>query len=469
MNAPRIHRFAVAATLAATLLSPPVARGWVRQNLRDQAGFSNHNLIQPTGRLRLSIERDMQIGAIRAAMDAINRSPGSAARIEEADGFDFPQGVASRGGFEIDGVNRVYSFHDDDPSFQAVALTAVFFEPTTGRILESDTAVNEAEYTLSTATPDDPNAVLGTHVVDLQEVVTHELLHAFGFDHSPIVGAFDPATGLEVSGWRSGDWTNQATMFPIATGTTSGRTLSEDDVAALATVYPDAKTQVNTIAGHVIDGATGRGLKGVHVVAVREEAPGLPVVGTISGTGETSDAGAFELSGLEPGSYYVRIEPLAGTSNPFTERSTQYRGFATSFEPEFYSGARESLVDVAIAASDAVAVTVGAGSRPAPIAIITNATPPPPVADVATFKDGKLVVRGDNFLTTAVAIEIDGRRIAGLAFPKKRIKPNGMATKCTSKGADVAEALAASSAPTLVVVETATGHRSQPIPVKLAP
>jgi hypothetical protein len=457
------------------LVGATSTRAWVRQNLRDQPGFSNHDLFLPSGRLRVSIERDgsataddgSDLEAIRAAMRSFEEAPGSLVHIDEAEPFDFPPDVESRDGFTLDGVNRLYFFQADDPAFHAVALTAVFFEPTTGRILESDTAVNEADYVFSTRTTTDPNEQLGAAVLDLQEVITHEFFHSFGFDHSAVAGRFDPTTGLQVAGWYTGDWSNQATLFPIASGTISGRTLQPDDVAALASVYPDGSSATGKIAGRVVDGATGQGLKGAHVVAVRAEAPDVPVVGTITGTGETGDPGAFMLSGLPPDSYFVRIEPLAGTSNPFTERSTQYRGFVTAFTPEFYSGARESLLDAPIAPDDAAEIVVARGEQGPPITVITNSVPPPPVANAATFRGGKLIVSGGNFVTAATAFEIDGRLVTSMSFPKKKVKANGIATKFTSKDPGLADVLATSASPTLVVVETATGRRSLPVPIRI--
>src|SRR5262249_13790028 len=155
---------------------------------------------------------------------------------------------------------------------------------------------------------------LGTATADLQEVVTHEMMHALGFDHSAVAGRFDPETGREVSGFTSHDYSLHSSIFPIASQTIQGRTLGEDDMAGLRAVYGRG---TGTISGRVVDGATGRGIKGAHVVAVRPEATDVPVVATITGTGEATSSGEFVLSGLAPGSYFLRIEPLGGGTNPF--------------------------------------------------------------------------------------------------------------------------------------------------------
>jgi hypothetical protein len=96
--------------------------------------------------------------------------------------------------------------------------------------------------------------------------------------------------------------------------------------------------------------------------------PTLPLVGRLAGVypGDTA-TGAYKLAGLPPGDYFVRIEPLDGTSNSFTDPE-----FDTTFPPEFYSGAAESESDADINMSDAVMVTVTAGMDTSGINIITN-------------------------------------------------------------------------------------------------
>ena len=91
-----------------------------------------------------------------------------------------------------------------------LAKTTVTFDGDTGEILDADIEVNHAynEFTVSESDV----------VFDLQSVLTHEIGHFIGLDHT-----FDP----------------DATMFAgYEEGSTSLRTLEPDDVAAVCAVYP---------------------------------------------------------------------------------------------------------------------------------------------------------------------------------------------------------------------------------------
>jgi MYXO-CTERM domain-containing protein len=94
-----------------------------------------------------------------------------------------------------------------------LAKTTVTFDPDTGEIFDADIEINHAynEFTIG------DDAI----VYDLQSVVTHEIGHMIGLDHTP-----------EVS----------ATMFAgYEPGTIEIRTLDVDDVDALCTVYPPGR------------------------------------------------------------------------------------------------------------------------------------------------------------------------------------------------------------------------------------
>jgi hypothetical protein len=95
-----------------------------------------------------------------------------------------------------------------------LAKTTVTFDAKTGEILDADIELNHAynELTVSDTTV----------VFDLQSVLTHEIGHFIGLDHSP-----DP----------------DATMFAgYDEGSTNLRTLEADDVAAACAVYPPTRS-----------------------------------------------------------------------------------------------------------------------------------------------------------------------------------------------------------------------------------
>lgn len=102
---------------------------------------------------------------------------------------------------------------DDDRSI--IALTTVTHHNETGSIYDADIELNTATYPFGIVSRD------GSHVVDFQNTLTHELGHVFGLAHSDIP---------------------DATMAPYSgLGDTSLSSLSQDDLDAIATIYPPKK------------------------------------------------------------------------------------------------------------------------------------------------------------------------------------------------------------------------------------
>ena len=383
---------------------------WTRSNYSERNGSADRDLRVPSGRLAFRIEErgsfeitdGSDIDAIRAAFQQISAVPTSLASVDDGGRFSLPASVAARDGLKLDGSNSVYFFRTQDPAFPAIAVTTVFYDANTGDIKEADIAINEADYDYSTIEPDSPNEPLDPYTFDIQEIVTHECMHALGFGHSAVIGRFDPRTGCQVSGWNTGDFSLHSTMFPFASGTIAGRTLTTDDVAALTAVYPNG-TPAGSISGRIVRGDSGQPVKGAHVVAVRVDDPETPFVAAISGIAEGAAPGDFTIDGIPPGEYYVRIEPLVGTTNPFTQQMTAFTNFDTGFVPEFYSGELETFWDKSIDLEGASPIRVEAGSRVTDVVFVTNVPPATPVVTKAIFRGGKLKVSGDNFLTGAMA------------------------------------------------------------------
>jgi Matrixin len=113
------------------------------------------------------------------------------------------------------GNQHVIIFHDDTWPHEGdanttLALTTMTFDPDTGEIYDADMELNSF---------DNDFTVTNTGVqFDLQSIVTHETGHFLGLAHSADMNAV---------------------MWPeYVAGTTTLRTLSPDDVAAICTVYP---------------------------------------------------------------------------------------------------------------------------------------------------------------------------------------------------------------------------------------
>lgn len=232
-----------------------------------------------------------------------------------------------------DGMNSI-CFNQNDPGFTTgvLAFTRVVsadlvgeqLSPTTapstfvGQILDADVLLLPANANVTFATPSalpaNPNAY------DLESIVTHELGHSFGFNHSGV--------------WR-------AMMFPFApppgqwTGTrptaqSPDAMLSDDDRTGLRVLYPDLSDSVHvgTISGRVLPAnpavlpASPAGVTGIfpaQVVAV-DNATGAIAAAVLagwscSGPGPAQFDGTFSLQQLEVGtsqSYRIYAEPLDG-------------------------------------------------------------------------------------------------------------------------------------------------------------
>lgn len=196
-----------------------------------------------------------------------------------------------------------------------------------GQILDSDTLFrNDGEATF--ATPAALATSQGQGAYDLESLLTHEIGHWFGFDHSAV--------------WR-------AMMFPFApppgqflgarpTAQAPDAPLSDDDRAGIRLLYPDPNdtTNVGAIRGRVLPanpfalavfpspspGATVTGIFGAHVVAVDSDT-GAVIAGTLAGWRcDSPDSspefdGSFAIERLPVGhNYTIYAEPLVGLATP---------------------------------------------------------------------------------------------------------------------------------------------------------
>ena len=193
-----------------------------------------------------------------------------------------------------DGLNVVTFIDDSVPlGSETVASTFLFFSiDGTGNL-----AIQEADIALSPtvafSTGGDPDKY------DIQSVLTHEVGHFLGLDHSALLSSV---------------------MTPnIAIGQLDQRTLSYDDMAGLASLYPQnsAFSALGGISGSIT--LSGAPMFGAHVVA-------LDINGTLIASTISNPDGTYEIDFLPPGSYHLYAEPLDG---PITEQNIG--GTATSY------------------------------------------------------------------------------------------------------------------------------------------
>ncbi|HUK32022.1 MAG TPA: matrixin family metalloprotease, partial [Candidatus Acidoferrum sp.] len=232
----------------------------------------------------------------------------------------------------LDGLNSV-CLNQPDPAFTTgvIAFTRVTtadaigdeavqnHPPSTfvGEILDADVLVSPDNASITFATP----AALAANpqAYDLESILTHELGHFLGFQHSDVWSAamfpFSPPPGTFLN-------TRPSVSAPDAP-------LSDDDRTGLRILYPDPNdaTHVGVISGRIlpanplsIAGAPGvTGIFSGQVVAV-ENATGAVIAATQAGWSCTAAGppvfdGSFVLQSLPVGAaqfYLIYVEPFTG-------------------------------------------------------------------------------------------------------------------------------------------------------------
>lgn len=232
-----------------------------------------------------------------------------------------------------DGFNSI-CFDQNDPGFAfgVLAFTRVVSADSVGERLPSGGAPSKFVGEILDADvlllPGNPNTTFATpaalpsnpNAYDLESILTHELGHSFGFNHSGVWGAmmfpFAPAPG-QFTGTRP------TALSPDAP-------LSDDDRTGLRVLYPDLSDSVHigAISGHVLPAnplalpISPAGVTGVfpaQVVAL-DNATGTVTAAVMAGwscgdPGPAQFDGTFSLQRLPVGtsqSYQIYAEPLDG-------------------------------------------------------------------------------------------------------------------------------------------------------------
>ncbi|MAU93451.1 MAG: hypothetical protein CMJ93_04515 [Planctomycetes bacterium] len=180
-----------------------------------------------------------------------------------------------------------------------VAITPISYMLADGRITDADILFNGNQFAFSTdQTP-------GTF--DVQDVLTHEVGHFIGLDHSPVVSG---------------------TMWPYVSQTQwLHRSLSQDDEAgAIAVATGSGQTKVT---GTIRKPGSTSGLAGAIVSASLTD-------GRFIASTTTNSNGNFTLRGMPAGDYYIHIDPLEGGMS--SANLTSNSSISTAFAPTFYGG-----------------------------------------------------------------------------------------------------------------------------------
>ena len=194
---------------------------------------------------------------------------------------------------EFDGLSSMYFASNSTIrlSPNVLGLTQVFYNTETGEILETDIVLNDRDFQFTTNARDtsgygtgNTNGLGSRSKVFVENVITHELGHAFGLAH---------AGGL------------QATMLFMESPEQAH--LSCDDQVAVRALYPAADASARGSLGGLVVSESGQPIYGAHVLAISARR------GTVLATGISDRAGRYAIGALEPGPYYLMIEPfLAG-------------------------------------------------------------------------------------------------------------------------------------------------------------
>jgi hypothetical protein len=204
-------------------------------------------------------------------------------------GFD---GFTNAEPFDEDGLS-VIGFQAHPEMDRVLGATTFLYDEETGELIEADIFFNSA-FEWSTASGGDLERF------DLESVAVHEVGHFLGLGHSAIGETeIRPEGGRRVLG-------SGAVMFPISLGRGSvvDRVLQPDDIAGVSDLYPDDNFDETTggVRGRVRRGSAAA--RGAHVIVFN------PRTRELIGGFALGDDGEFQILGLAPGPYVVRVEPL---------------------------------------------------------------------------------------------------------------------------------------------------------------
>lgn len=243
-------------------------------------------------------------------------------------GFDYWQGtdrVVYEPSSDFNGLSSIYfaSNGKNAPALSpnVLGLTQVWYDTSNGQIMETDVVLNDKDFQFTVNEQD--TSGYGSHHssgfgsknrVFIENVITHELGHALGLSHSG---------GL------------QSTMLFMESPEQAH--LGCDDQTAIHAIYPTSSdsAQRGQIEG-VVQSESGAGVFGAHVLAISRDR------GTVLATAMTKKDGHYQIAALEPGTYFLMLEPFFAGSGPLP---AYYSDINTSVCSDGRSFGRSMLTD----------------------------------------------------------------------------------------------------------------------------
>lgn len=212
--------------------------------------------------------------------------------------------IGTTAGIDQDGLNEIY-FTSDSTVFNSsnsavAAVTLVSFQESDGKILEADVKINESNLIDTTQ----------TSTMYIGNILTHELGHLLGLDHSQAIGS---------------------TMFWLLS--LGQNEVSPDDKAGLYTVYPTGSSSYGKLTGTVVGSSNQYGVFGVEVQAISQSS------GKIIGTSTTENDGTFTINGLPQGDrYFIYTRPsvISTLSSHFSKAKTNFCDSGQAYRGSFY-------------------------------------------------------------------------------------------------------------------------------------
>ncbi len=272
-------------------------------------------------------------------------------------------------------------------SANVLGLTQVWYNTDTGDILETDIVLNDRDFRF-TLDPRDTSGFGsssgpgGRGSVYIQNVLTHEMGHAYGLSHSG---------GL------------QATMLFMESPEQAH--LGCDETVGIHALYPagDQSSRGSIVGSVSLD--RGGAVFGAHVSAISRQR------GTVLASAMTDPSGNYRISALEPGDYFLMVEPFFAGASAL---------------PAYYNDINPAVCPGRVEFSRSMLTTAGT-SRPQTVRVNPNSnTSAPQLVAHCGSSNGALVYSDPNATRASSAPQIyDGARDRNGFGVFDRMSPSG--------------------------------------------
>lgn len=240
--------------------------------------------------IRYSVDR--RVVAKLGSADVIDRAFNQWTAISDARVTFLDTGIVDGAKAGQDGANTVTVTDDLFGGQRFIALTTNWYD--------ENAHVKEADIQI------DAGVLTGNY--NVQQVVSHEVGHMLGLDHSAVLSSM---------------------MYPYV-GTGGMAQLDSDDKIGITNLYP----KVQPSAGATLEGRVfgdGGGIYAAQVVAISEA--GEPIA-----TSLTDESGRFEMRGVPTGNYRLYAEPLDGPVDVRNFSGNWRMAKVVSFPTQFADG-----------------------------------------------------------------------------------------------------------------------------------